>query len=136
LEVSHVLLDTSAYSAFKRGRTEAVQAVRQAESLHLTSVVLGELKAGFRAGRHAQRNEAELRLFLASPRVHTVPVDEETAERYAVIWDGLRGAGTPIPTNDVWIAASAMQHGLIVLTADRHFQRVAQILVEYMSLDG
>lgn len=134
--MSRLLLDTSVYSAFKRGRPEAVQAVRQAESLYLTSVVLGELKAGFRAGRHRRRNEVELRLFLASPRVHTIPVDEETAERYAAIWDSLRAAGTPIPTNDVWIAASAMQHGLAVLTTDRHFQRIGQILVEYVGVTG
>lgn len=129
-----LLLDTSAYSAVKRGLAGALAAVRRADRLMLTPVVLGELHAGFRLGRHRARNEAELDALLASPRVAVVDVDRETARRYAVIYQGLREAGTPIPTNDIWIAASAMQHGCAVLTADRHFAKVPQVLVEM--LDG
>jgi len=66
-------------------------------------------------------------------RVRVIPLEEDTAERYAVIWERLRAAGTPIPTNDVWIAASAMQHGLAVLTTDHHYQNVVQVLVEYVA---
>lgn len=132
MALTGLLLDTSAYSAAKRGHPGAVAAVRRADRLILTPVVLGELHAGFRLGKHARRNESELDAFLASPRVTVVDVDTETARRYAIIYQGLREAGTPIPTNDIWIAASAMQHGCAVVTADRHFANVPQILVEML----
>jgi len=96
----------------------------------MTLVVLGELYAGFASGRHRRKNEQELRLFLSSPRVRLVNIDDETAERYALVLNGLRSAGTPIPTNDVWIAASAMQYGVVVVTTDGHYEKVAQVLVE------
>lgn len=124
------LLDTSAYSAFLRGHEELKLALQRADRIVLTPIVLGELGAGFRAGARRQKNEAELRRFLSSPRVDVVAVDPDTAERYAVILHGLRAAGTPIPTNDIWIAASAMQHGLRVLTTDVHYTRIPQIIVE------
>ena len=124
------LLDTSAYSSFLRGHEELKLALQRADRIVLTPIVLGELGAGFRAGARLQKHEAELRQLLDSPRVDVVAVDAETAERYAVILHGLRLAGTPIPTNDIWIAASAMQHGLRVLTTDVHYDRIAQIIVE------
>ena len=124
------LLDTSAYSAFLRGHEELKLALQRADRIVLTPIVLGELGAGFRAGARHKKNEAELRQFLSSPRVDVVTVDTETAERYAVILHALRQARTPIPTNDIWIAASAMQHGLRVLTTDVHYTRIPQIIVE------
>lgn len=123
-----VLLDTSAYSAFLRGHEDIKRELQRAEALYLNPIVLGELQAGFHKGKHRRKNEEILRQFLASPRVQRVPVDEGTAERYAVIINALWAAGTPIPTNDLWIAASAMQHGLIVLTTDDHYQKVAQVI--------
>ena len=125
------LLDTSAYSAYLRGHDELKSRLQQLDRIVVTPIVLGELNAGFRSGSHRKKNEAELRRFLASPRVEVVPVDAETAERYGAIVYALRIAGTPIPTNDLWIAASAMQHGIRVLTTDAHYNRVAQILVEF-----
>lgn len=128
--MSRILLDTSAYSAFMRGHAEAVAAIQGADEIVLSPVVLGELAAGFRRGGRRKRNEAELRRFRSSPRVRSVVMDDETSERYAAILDGLRRTGTPISANDVWIAASAMQHGLLLVTADADFERVPQILVE------
>ena len=75
-----------------------------------------------------------LKQFLASPRVRVVDMDEETAERYAVILNSLWKIGRPIPTNDLWIAASAMQYGLTILTTDAHFNHVAQVLVHYIAI--
>lgn len=129
--MSRVLLDTSGYSAFLRGHQEVKSALQQAEEISLTPVVLGELLAGFLRGRNRRKNERELNAFLVSPRVRMLTVDAETSERYAVILDRLREAGTPIPTNDVWIAACAMQHGLRLLTTDAHYRKVAQVIVDY-----
>lgn len=106
-----------------------VERLRRAEEILLPSVVLGELLAGFEVGGRTRRNREELRRFLESPRVRLVTLGEATAERYAVIYASLRAAGRPIPTNDLWIAASAMEHGAELLTLDRDFEQVAQILV-------
>lgn len=129
-----VLLDTSAYSGFMRGFNPMVRAVRTAGELVFTPIVLGELRAGFRRGKRAVENEQQLQEFLASPRVRVIALDAATSERYAAILSNLLDRGTPIPTNDLWIAASAMQFGLRVLTADAHFSHVQQILVEYIDV--
>ena len=125
------LLDTSAYSAFMRGHAEISAAVQSNEEIFLNSVILGELIAGFIKGGRRRKNENELRRFLASPRVGVLDVTEETAERYAVILNSLWRAGTPIPTNDIWIAASAMEHGLRLVTTDDHYQKVPQVMIDY-----
>ena len=126
-----LLLDTSAYSAFMRGHAEICAAVQDNEEIFLNSVILGELIAGFIKGGRRRKNENELRRLLASPRVGVLDVTEETAERYAVILNSLWRAGTPIPTNDIWIAASAMEHGLRLVTTDDHYQKVPQIMTDY-----
>jgi len=94
-------------------------------------VVLGELRAGFLKGSKRARNESILREFLSSPRVRTLDVDEGTSEWYAAIHDHLRREGTPIPANDLWIAASTAQHGLKLVTTDEHFKQVPHVLVAY-----
>jgi tRNA(fMet)-specific endonuclease VapC len=91
-----------------RGDDTVAEMFQTLEAIYVNAVVLGELRIGFLRGRMRQRNEARLRQFLASPRVSILVIDEDTAERYAVILDGLWKAGTPIPTNDLWVAASAM----------------------------
>jgi len=131
MEKSKVMMDTSAYAAFLRGNPEVKEVVQQVDEIVLNPVVLGELKAGFLMGKNEKRNRAILKDFLSSPRVVIVEIDEETSERYAVIVQSLRIKGTPIPTNDLWIAASAMQHGLKVLTTDKHYLEVPQIITEY-----
>ena len=130
--MSRIFLDTSAYSAFRRGHLQLQHRVREASEILLNPVVLGELRVGFLKGTRLAENLAGLKQFLASPRVELVPVDEATAERYALILDSLRRSGTPIPINDIWIAASAMQHGSILLTTDPHFRSVAQIVSEVL----
>ncbi len=128
--MSRVLLDTSAYSAFFRGHPEVKLALQEAESIALNAIVLGELHFGFRGGNQQKKNERELLAFLSSDRVQVLDVTGETAERYAIVLRSLRGQGTPIPTNDIWIAATAMQYGLRLITTDRHFQVVPQIVVD------
>jgi tRNA(fMet)-specific endonuclease VapC len=129
--VSRLTLDTSAYSAFKRGHPEIADRLRRAQEILLPSIVLGELLGGFEAGTRSRQNRDELRLFMESPRVHLASIGEATAERYAVIYASLRAAGQPIPTNDLWIAASTMEHGTELVTLDRDFTHVAQILVTH-----
>lgn len=131
--MTRILLDTSAYSAFMLGHPEVKLALQRADEISLTPVVLGELLAGFIRGKWRKKNERELEAFLSSPRVQVVDVDADTAQRYAVILNALWKAGTPMPTNDIWIAASAMQHGLRLLTRDAHYRQVPQILVDYIA---
>lgn len=125
-----VLLDTSAYSALRRGLPAALAVIRNSDEIVLNAVVLGELRAGFLGGGSPQENERLLRSFVSSRRVRVVSVDPQTSAHYAEIKAALQVAGTPIPTNDVWIAASAAQHGLAVATLDQHFERVAAIRVQ------
>ncbi|MHB8844221.1 MAG: PIN domain-containing protein [Nitrospirota bacterium] len=130
MEKNKIVLDTSAYSAFLRGH-EAVAAVLQlADEISLTPIVLGELYAGFLMGTQEKRNRSVLREFLESPRVRMRDLDEETSERYASIFLYLREQGTPIPTNDIWIAATAMQYGLKIVTTDEHYLKLPQVIVE------
>jgi len=130
MEKIKVMLDTSAYSAFLRGNAEVTQALREADEIYLNPVVLGELYAGFARGGKNRKNRDILREFVASPRVQIAVIDEETAERYMSIITFLWSNGTPIPTNDLWIAATAMQYGLKLITTDGHYRNVPQIIVE------
>ena len=122
--------DTSAYSHMIKGHLEVLRAVEMADEVWISPVVLGELKSGFLRGTRQRENEAALQRFLESPHTKVLRVDRETADCYAEIQAALRKAGTPIPTNDIWIAASAMQHGLRVVTTDAHFRLIPQILVD------
>lgn len=124
-----ICLDTSGYSAFKRGQDGVLDLVQRAAEIVLPAVVLGELLAGFRIGSRERSNRQELNAFMESPRVRVAPLDFETAERYAEILLYLRDRGTPIPTNDIWIAATAMEWGLRVLTTDAHFGRLPHVSV-------
>jgi len=122
--VRPVLLDTNAYSAFMLGAAEVVDVVAHADKLYLNSIVLGELLGGFAAGTRESKNRAELARFLDSPRVEVLPVTAHTADSYALVYAGLRRKGRPIPTNDLWIAASALEHGAALLTRDAHFSQI------------
>jgi len=135
MEKRKVMLDTSAYAAFLRGSPAAKQAVQESDEIVFNPVVLGELLAGFLMGKNEKRNRVLLKDFISTPRVFIVEIDEETSERYAVIKHSLRVKGRPIPTNDLWIAASAMQHGLKVLTTDRHYLEIPQIITEYLEAE-
>ena len=125
--MSRYCLDTSAYSRFKRGDPQAVDLLDRAEWIGVPAVTLGELRTAFLLGNREERNEAELADFLANPVVEQLPVDGEVSRHYAGIVADLRRAGTPLPTNDVWIAATAARAGALVLTCDRHFRKVARV---------
>lgn len=118
------LLDTDAYSAFKRGHQDVVRLVRQSQEILLSTVVVGELLFGFRNGSRFERNRTELDAFIASPFVTVVPVTLATADRFGRIATALKKAGRPIPTNDIWIAAQAMETGAELLAFDHHYEWV------------
>lgn len=125
--MSSFCLDTSAYSNFRRGNEEVAALLDQAELVGMPTVALGELRTGFLLGGKRQRNEAELDAFLDNPVVEVLPVDAETSRHYAGIVAELRKAGTPVPTNDIWIAATAARNGTTVLTCDDHFERISRV---------
>ena len=125
--MSRICLDTSAYSHFKRGDAAAVRALDRAKTVIVPAVVLGELRVGFATGARQAKNEGELQLFLAQPAVTTADIDDEAATLYAELVCDLRLAGTPLPTNDVWIAAVALREGATVVTYDEHFQKIPRV---------
>jgi len=122
--VRPILLDTNAYTAFMLGAAEVIEVIAHADQLFLTPIVLGELLGGFAAGTREPKNRAELARFLDSPRVEVLGVTAQTADSYALVYAGLRRKGQPIPTNDLWIAASALEHGAALLTRDAHFSHI------------
>ena len=122
-------MDTNFYTAFKRNDAEAANLVKRAEYIGVNTVILGELFAGFRCGAKEKQNRIELDQFLDSARVDTIVLDDETAEFYAQVFSELRQKGRPIPSNDLWLAASALQHGLALATYDDHFSSINGLLL-------
>lgn len=122
-----IAIDTNRYVDFARGDEEALGPIRAARRIYVPFVVLGELRAGFLCGSRTARNEANLTRFLSSPRVDVLYPDEQTTHQYARLFRQLRKQGTPIPTNDLWTAALAVQHGLHLFARDRHFDHLPQI---------
>ena len=122
-----VLLDSNAYSQLMRGDNQTALAVRDATEILMSAVVIGELLYGFRNGSRFDSNTTDLRSFLNNPYVSFVPVGSVTADRYSRIAAALRAQSSPIPTNDVWIAAHALETGSDLVSADRHFEAVSGI---------
>ncbi len=124
-----VLLDTNRLTDLLRNDAVVVQAVEHATEVWLPFVALAEIKAGFLGGSpdRCAQNEAALLDFIKLPAVRVLYADQETTEVYARLFVQLRQAGTPIPTNDIWIASLAVQHQLSLLTRDAHFSRVRQL---------
>jgi len=119
-----LLLDTDAYSALKRGHTTTVGLVRRSEEVLLSTVVAGELLHGFRCGSRFERDRQDLDEFIASPFVKVISVTMVTADRFGRVAAALRKRGTPIPTNDIWVAAQAMESGAELLSFDRHYEAI------------
>ncbi|MEK6794962.1 MAG: type II toxin-antitoxin system VapC family toxin [Spirochaetota bacterium] len=124
-----IVCDTSAYSEFKRGDERIVDMIARASAIFIPSIVLGELKAGFKGGRRERTNIHELDQFLSSPRVNVAIVSEDTADFYARIYHQLKKAGSPIPANDLWIAAITFECGAMLLSTDAHFQAVPGLVI-------
>ena len=128
--MNKILIDTNIYSHAMRGNNEVVSYLQQVTEIGISSISIGELLSGFKAGNKEHINRQELNIFLDSPRVTLYYVDEITAEFYSATLNQLKKQGTPIPTNDIWIAATALQHGLPVYTFDQHFKHIAGLLLQ------
>ncbi|HXX13385.1 MAG TPA: type II toxin-antitoxin system VapC family toxin [Candidatus Eremiobacteraceae bacterium] len=120
-------LDTNRYTDLCRGNVSVVEAIEFADEVWLPFIVLGELRAGFAVGAQGPRNEAVLRRFLLKSRVGVLYADDQTTHHYAAVYRQLRKQGTPIPTNDMWIAALVLQHSLVLFARDTHFDVLPQL---------
>lgn len=123
-----LLLDTNAYAGFKMGIPELIEFIGQANSILISPIVMGELIFGFRSGTRLQKNMDELNQFLAHEAVEVIYIGEITADRYARIAEQLKRHGTPIPSNDIWVAAQAMEYGAELVTMDHHFEKVSGLV--------
>lgn len=123
-----IALDTNRYSDLCRGDEALAALVARAHSVWLPFVVVGELRAGFAVGARARANERTLQRFLAKPNVDVLLATEATTHHYATLFAQLRSQGTPVPGNDIWIAALALEHDLALVTRDHHFAHIPQLL--------
>ena len=119
-----LLIDTSIYTHALKGDPVTISILQQAKEIAICSISIGELLSGFKAGRKEKKNREELAEFLDTPRVRLYGIDEDTAEFYAAILNGLRRKGKPIPTNDIWIAAHALETGADLVSYDHHFAAI------------
>lgn len=123
-----VLLDTNAYASFKRNDKAILDIIQQAEIIGISPIVIGELIAGFDGGNKARQNKIELQNFLESSRVIIHSVNIDTAQFFSHVFCSLKSKGKPIPTNDIWIAAQALEHGYVVCTYDKHFALIEGLI--------
>jgi predicted nucleic acid-binding protein len=119
-----LLLDTNRRSDALAEHAAVPDRLETAEAIHVPVIALGELRAGFRGGKRGEQNERRLPWFLAQDGVATLGIEPHVSLRYAHVLQALRARGTPIPTNDLWIAALALEHGLVVYSRDAHLGKV------------
>lgn len=122
-----IAIDTNRYRDFVEGVTEAVSVFQTAPKICVPFVVVAELRAGFAVGSRGDENQRIFEQFLHRPRVEVLLPTMQTTHHYANLYRQLRSAGTPIPTNDLWIAAIVVQHNLTLFSRDAHFDELPQI---------
>jgi tRNA(fMet)-specific endonuclease VapC len=123
-----VALDTNRYVDLCKGVESTVEALETADIVLLPFVVLAELRAGFLLGRRQVENERALNAFLLKDGVEVLFADDQTTHHYAAVYRQLRKQGTPIPTNDMWLAALVLQHNLALHARDKHFEHLPQLV--------
>jgi tRNA(fMet)-specific endonuclease VapC len=129
-----ILLDTNAYVGFKRNVVEMVDFIVSAESIVFSPIVLGELMFGFRNGTRCKENMEDLNSFLDHEVVELVQIGKITSDRYSRIAEQLKRQGTPIPTNDIWIAAQTIEHGAELISSDKHFEKISSLVYTIFTL--
>jgi len=123
-----ILFDTNAYASFKRNEAAIIEVVQHAELICISPIVIGELIAGFDGGSKAKQNKIELQKFLESSRMIVYPITLDTSHFFSQIYCTLKSKGKPIPTNDMWIASQALEHGCVVCTHDKHFSFIEGLI--------
>jgi tRNA(fMet)-specific endonuclease VapC len=123
-----LVLDTNRYCDFWNALPQAVQVIDDADDIYLPFIVVGELRGGFLHGSRARENERALQAFLNQEGVEVLWPDDATTRHYGQIYRQLRQQGTLIPTNDIWIAALVVQHGLTLYARDKHFDHLPQLM--------
>ena len=123
-----IIIDTNAYVAFKKGDASIVEIIQHAEILAISPVVLGELLGGFECGNKTKKNLDELQQFLQSSRIRVFSLTADTAKFYSQIYSALKNKGHPIPTNDMWIAAQALENGCVLCSYDKHFKAIEGLI--------
>ncbi len=123
-----IALDTNRLTDLFQGDKALAEQLGACDEVWIPLIVLAEIKAGFYGGSQQHRNEILLRKLLTKPTVGVLLPDHETAESYARLFVQLKRAGTPVPDNDLWIAALALEHDLLLITRDQHFQHIPQLL--------
>ncbi len=124
-----IIIDTNRYRDFCEGIGEALEVIRRAETIFLPFITLSELRAGFASSNRGPQNDRVLTRFINKPRVKLLFPDENTTRQYGYLYKQLRAQATPIPANDLWIAALAVQHDLFIFSRDEHFAHLPQIPV-------
>ena len=127
--MKNLLIDTNIYTYAFSGNTEVIRILQRTQNISICAITIGELLSGFKAGSKENINKAELEEFLDSPRVQLIGIDEDTAEFYSEIHTALKKKGKPLPTNDIWVAATALQYGLKLYTNDQHFKYVPGLVL-------
>jgi tRNA(fMet)-specific endonuclease VapC len=117
-----LILDTNALSALAEGERSLAPLLREATQVAVPVIALGEYRYGISRSRDRLHYERWLTEYL--PTLRILDVDEGTTVHYAAVRSQLKKAGTPIPSNDAWIAALARQHALPIVSRDRHFDLV------------
>jgi tRNA(fMet)-specific endonuclease VapC len=125
LEVKKIVIDTNAYTKLLAGENDVLDVIGSAEIIYMSIFVLGELYAGFAGGTKERDNLHVLNRFLLKPPVKTLNATSETAKIFGMVKQELKKAGTPLPINDVWIAAHTLETGSILITYDSHFKKIA-----------
>ncbi len=123
-----IMLDTSAYVGFKRNIAEVVEIIVKSEIILFSPVVLGELMFGFRSGTKFKKNMYDLNEFLNHDVVELLNMGKITSDRYSRIATQLKQQGTPIPTNDIWIATQSIEHGAELIASDQYFEKISGLV--------
>jgi tRNA(fMet)-specific endonuclease VapC len=128
VEVTRVALDTNRLSDLFRGDDQLQDALEACDEVWIPLIVVGELEAGFQDGGKRHRNRRLLQVVLSKATFEVLCPNDETAHYYGQLFVQLKRQGKPIPDNDLWIAALCVQHNLALLSRDRHFDRIPQLL--------
>jgi tRNA(fMet)-specific endonuclease VapC len=130
-----ILIDTNIYSYALRGVVDVVEEVRGADEIGICAISIGELLSGFKQSTREKENRKELEMFLDSPRVRLLTITADTGDFYAEIVSHLKKIGRPIPTNDIWIGAAALQYGYKLYSKDKHFKSISGLVGGLIMMD-